>query len=64
MLNHVATLVGQDRQEQFYFFLLLPNNGYHIFRYRGNVKGPISRDSWGLSVFKSECTQFIGSLTG
>ena len=43
MLNHVTTMVGQ---EQFCFFALLINN----FSYRGNVKGPISRDSEGLSV--------------
>ena len=47
MLNCVATLVGQ---EQFYFFLLLLNNGYRVFSYHGNVKGPISCDSWELSV--------------
>ena len=46
--NCLATLVGQ---EQFYFFLLLLNNGYRVFSYHGNVKGPISRDSWGLSVY-------------
>ena len=47
MLNHVATLVGQD---QFYFYQLLLNNGYCILSYCGNVEGPISRNSWGLSV--------------
>ena len=47
MLNCVATLAGR---EQFYFFLLLLNNGYRVFSYHGDVKGPISRDSWGLSV--------------
>ena len=47
MLNHVATLVGQD---QFYFFPLLLNNGYRIFSYRSDVKEPISHDRWGLSV--------------
>ena len=44
MLNHVATLVGQD---QFYFFPLLLNNGYHVFSYHGDVKGPISYNSGG-----------------
>ena len=44
MLNHVATLVVQD---QFYFFPLLLNNGYCIFRYCGDVKGPIFCNSWG-----------------
>ena len=47
MLNCVATLAGQ---EQLNFFLLLLNNGYRVFSYHGDVKGPISRDSWGLSV--------------
>ena len=47
MLNHVTTLAGQD---QFYFFPLLLNNGYRVFSYHGDVKGPISRDSWGMSV--------------
>ena len=47
MLNCVATMAGQ---EQFYFFLLLLNNGYRVFSYHGDVKEPISRDSWGLSV--------------
>ena len=47
MLNHVATLVGQD---QFDFFPLLLNNGYRVFSYYGDVKGPISRDSWGLNI--------------
>ena len=46
-LNCVATLAGQ---EQFYFFPLLLNNGYRVFSYRADVKGPISRNSWGLSV--------------
>ena len=50
MLNHVATLVGQDRQDQFYFFPLLLNNGCCVFSYCGDVKGPISRNSWGLNV--------------
>ena len=50
MLNCVATLAGQ---EQFYFFPLLINNGYHDFSYHGDVKGPIISDSWGLSVYKS-----------
>ena len=48
MLNCVATMAGQ---EQFYFFLLLLNNGYRVFSYHGDDKGPISRDSWGLSVY-------------
>lgn len=50
MLNCVATLAGQ---EQFYFFLLLFNNGYRVLSYHGDVKGPISRDSWGLSVLQN-----------
>ena len=47
MLNHVTTLVGQD---QFYFFPLLLKNDYCVFSYGSNVKGPISCNSWGLSV--------------
>ena len=47
-LNCVATMAVQ---EQFYFFLLLFNNGYRVFSYHGDVKGPISRDIWGLSVY-------------
>ena len=49
MLNHVATLVGKD---PFYFFPLLLKNSYCIFSYCNNVKGPISRDSWGQSVYR------------
>ena len=44
MLNHVATLVGQD---QFYYFPSLLNNGYCFLKYCDDVKGPISRNSWG-----------------
>ena len=47
MFNHVGTLVGQDK---LYFFPLLLNNGYCISSYCGDGKGPISRNSWGLSV--------------
>ena len=47
LLNHVATLVGQD---QFCFFPLLLNNGYCVLRYCGDVKGPIFHNSWTLSV--------------
>lgn len=47
MLNCVATLAGH---EQFFFFLCILNNGYRVFSYHGDVKGPISCDSWGLSV--------------
>ena len=47
-LNHVATLVGQD---QFHFFPLLLNNGSRVFSYSGDVKGLISCNSWGLSVY-------------
>ena len=43
LLNHVATLVGQD---EFCFFLLLLNKGYTVLRYCGDVKGPISCNSW------------------
>ena len=44
LLNHVASLLGQD---EFCFFPLLPNNGYCILRYCGDVKEPISSNSWG-----------------
>ena len=44
MLIHVATLVDH---EHFYFFPVLLDNGYCIFKYCGDVKGPISRNSWG-----------------
>ena len=44
MLNHVATLVSQN---QLNFFPLLLDNGYCVFRYCGDVKGPISCNSWG-----------------
>ena len=47
VLNHVATLMAQD---QFYFFPFLLNDGYHVFSYCGNVKGPIPSNSWWLSV--------------
>ena len=51
MLNHVATLVGQDCQDQFYFFPLLLKNGYCIFTFCGDVMGSISRNiQLGLSV--------------
>lgn len=46
--NIVATLAGQ---EQFCFFLLLFNSGYLVFSYRGDDRGLISRDNWGLSIY-------------
>ena len=54
VLNHVAILAGQD---QFYFFPLLLDNGYYVFSYRGDTKGPISRNSWGV-----ECKYMISSF--
>ena len=44
LLNHVASLLGQN---EFCFFPLLLNNGYCVLKYCGNVKGPISCNSWG-----------------
>ena len=50
-LNYVATLAGRN---QFYFFPLFLNNGYRVFSYHGDIKGPITRDSGGLSVYANE----------
>ena len=33
------------------FFPLLLNNGYCIFSYCSNVKGPISHNSWRLGIY-------------
>ena len=54
MLNHVATLVGQD---QLYFFPLLLNNGYCIFRYFLGIAAML-RDQF-LAIGGIECSIFF-----
>ena len=53
MLNHVVFLVGQD---QLYFFPLLLNNDYCVFRYFLGIAAML-RDQF-LAIAEVECSIF------